>query len=103
MSDGYHVHPDALDVYAGQVEDAAERVSQIMSAIGSISVPSDAFGLLPDAQNLHSAYQEHSDADVQDCLDLDGLLRETVEGLTGASGNYRDAESATSGAMGGGA
>jgi len=89
MQDGYRVHPEALDRYAAQLEQASERVQQIMSSLGSIEIPSNAFGLLPDAHGLYSSYQEHHDADLQNCSDLSQLLMDTAEGLSGTAEGYR--------------
>ncbi|MEV4612811.1 type VII secretion target [Kitasatospora sp. NPDC049258] len=101
MSTGYQVQPDALDRYASALEQAAQQVAQIMSSLGSVDVPEDAFGKLPDSHGLAASYQEHHDADVQNCADLAQLLAETAEGLSGTAENYRALDAELADAIGG--
>ncbi|MER8182594.1 type VII secretion target [Kitasatospora sp. NPDC094015] len=101
MSTGFQVQPDALDRYASALEQAGQRISQLMSSLGSVDVPEDAFGKLPDSHGLAASYQEHHDADVQNLADLAQLLSETAEGLTGTADSYRTLDAELAGAMGG--
>ncbi|MFI9050888.1 hypothetical protein [Streptomyces sp. NPDC053427] len=92
MHTGYGVHTDALHTYASKIDAASDRVTQIMSGLGSLQVPADAFGKVPGAQGLHSSYTEHHDADIQDCRDLADILKDTSDGLAGTADNYRNSE-----------
>ncbi|MFI7101414.1 hypothetical protein ACIBK8_18815 [Streptomyces sp. NPDC050161] len=95
MQSGYRVHPDALHTYAAAIDRAADRVSQIMSSVGTIRVPADAFGKLPDADGLARSYEDHADTDVQNCKDLADILRHTADGLSHSARHYEDSEQVT--------
>ncbi|MGX1760800.1 type VII secretion target [Streptomyces lydicus] len=97
--DGYHVHTEALRAYSATLRKASQRVSAVMSKLGTIHVPADAFGKLPDAEGLASAYSEHHDADIQDCKDLRDILDDTADGMATTADHYDDNESHTDSSM----
>ncbi|MFD7922827.1 WXG100 family type VII secretion target [Streptomyces sp. NPDC059740] len=99
MHAGYQVHPEALRTYASRIDAAAGRVSTIMSALSGTRVPDQAFGKLPDAHGLASAYEEHAEADVQDCRDLHDILQDTADGLRTTADSYDDTETVTVSAL----
>lgn len=99
---GFRVHPDALTRYATVIDAQREEISYVRSKLAAVSVPSDAFGHLPDAQLLYQAYHEHAEAEQQNLADLLEALKATVHGLTISAEAYRDHEHQLESGFGGG-
>lgn len=99
---GFRVEPGALDRYSALLAEQSEQLSRIAEATAAISISSDAFGHLPNAQNLASAYQEHAGASRQNVGELGNAVHGTSAGLASVSQNYQDHEEYLSGTMGGG-
>ncbi|KDN86280.1 hypothetical protein [Kitasatospora cheerisanensis] len=92
----------ALDRYASLLAEQSEQLSRIASATAAITISSDAFGHLPNAQHLASAYQDHAGASRENLGDLGHAVNGTSEGLASVSRNYTDHEEQLSRTMGGG-
>ncbi|MFD9127986.1 hypothetical protein [Kitasatospora sp. NPDC059571] len=85
------------------ITEQLEQLQRIQSATAAISISSDAFGHLPNAQHLAQAYQEHASAGSQNLADLGEALSGTSEGLTYTARNYAEHEQSISAVYGGGA
>ena len=99
---GFRVQPEAISGYAGTVTGQFEQLERIQSAIAGIVISSDAFGHLPNAQNLAQVYQEHAQASSQNLSDLGQALSGTADGLNYTAQNYAEQDSALSSGLGGG-
>ncbi|MFF0392491.1 hypothetical protein ACFYS8_27905 [Kitasatospora sp. NPDC004615] len=99
---GFRVEPGALDRYASLLAEQSELLSRIASATAAITISSNAFGHLPNAQHLASAYQEHANANKENVGVLGNAVNNTSEGLAGVSQNYMDHEDHVVRTMGGG-
>ncbi|MGW4383734.1 hypothetical protein [Kitasatospora sp. NPDC004531] len=98
---GFRVEPGALDRYASLLQEQSEQLSRIASATAAITISSDAFGHLPNAQHLASAYQEHASANRENLGALGSAVGGTSDGLTSVSRNYQDHEEYVVRTMGG--
>ncbi|MGD3107978.1 hypothetical protein [Streptomyces sp. YGL11-2] len=96
------MHPDAFDTYKNVLESQREELTQIQSKLSSVTLSSDAFGHLPDAQNLFTAYEEHATAERQNLPDLMAILQHAAEGLHATSESYQAQDSETAAGFGGG-
>ncbi|OKJ08301.1 hypothetical protein [Kitasatospora sp. CB01950] len=96
------MEPGALDRYASLLAEQSEQLSRIASVTAAITISSDAFGHLPNAQHLASAYEEHASANRENIGALGSAVNGTSEGLTGVSQNYQDHEDYVVRTMGGG-
>ncbi|MFI5534291.1 WXG100 family type VII secretion target [Kitasatospora sp. NPDC051853] len=99
---GFRVEPGALRQYAALVEAQAERIAEIQSRLASVSLNSNDFGKLPDAQNLYEAYQEHAEAERENLTDLTEILADTAGGLQDTADNYANHDVAIASVYGGG-
>lgn len=99
---GFRVQPDALGRYASTITEQLDQLSRVQSAIAGIVISPDAFGHLPNAQNLAHTYQEHADASRQNLNDLSEALTGTADGLNHAAENYAAHDQEISSALGGG-
>ncbi|WP_405019329.1 type VII secretion target [Kitasatospora sp. NBC_00070] len=99
---GFRVEPGALRAYAALVEAQAERIAEIQSRLASVTLNSNDFGMLPDAQNLYEAYEEHAEVEQQNFADLGELLTDTAEGLQHSADNYESHDTAIASVYGGG-
>lgn len=99
---GFRVQPEALGRYASMITEQLEQLQRILSATAAITVSSDAFGHLPNAQNLAQTYQEHASASGQNISDLGQALSGTSEGLTYTARNYAEQEQSIGAVYGGG-
>lgn len=88
MGDGFHVGPDAIIKYAVKAEQHHDDIPRVASALAHVSVPAGAFGKLPDAGELHSAYREYASAAEYDVHDLAGVLKDVADGLRQTAGDY---------------
>jgi hypothetical protein len=100
---GFRVHPEALEKYNALIEQQREQISDIRSRLNAVSIPSDAFGHLPGAQQLYQAYQEHAHAEQQNFGDLLDALHGVGHGLQISAQNYRVQEQELEAGFGGGA
>ncbi|MFJ5231718.1 hypothetical protein ACIQBJ_17710 [Kitasatospora sp. NPDC088391] len=96
------MEPGALDRYSALLAEQAELLDRIASATAAISISSDAFGHLPNAQHLASAYQEHASASRENLGGLGRAVHGTSQGLTGVAQNYTENEQYLGSTMGGG-
>jgi len=99
---GFQVEPSALDRYSSLLAEQAEQLNRIAAATAAITISSDAFGHLPNAQHLASAYQEHAVASRENVGLLGNAVDGTSRGLSGVSRNYTDHEEYLAGTMRGG-
>jgi hypothetical protein len=99
---GFSAHPDALTAYGRIITDQRAEIARIQSGLASVRLTSDAFGHLPDAQNLHSAYQEHADAEKENLAALREVLAHAAHGLEVTAQNYRDQDEEIAAGFGGG-
>ncbi|MFJ9521581.1 type VII secretion target [Kitasatospora sp. NPDC101801] len=99
---GFRVEPGALRTYAELVDAQAERIAQIQARLAAVTLNSNDFGKLPDAQNLFEAYQEHAEAEQQNLVDLQEVLTGTAEGLQHSADNYAGQDGAIASVYGGG-
>ncbi|WP_033213049.1 hypothetical protein [Kitasatospora phosalacinea] len=99
---GFQVEPSALDRYSSLLAEQAEQLGRIAEATAAITISSDAFGHLPNAQNLASAYQEHAVASRENVGLIGSAVDGSSQGLAGVSRNYTDHEDYVVGTMGGG-
>ncbi|QKW19151.1 hypothetical protein HUT16_08825 [Kitasatospora sp. NA04385] len=99
---GFRVEPSALDRYSSLLAEQAEQLGRIAEATAAITISSDAFGHLPNAQHLASAYQEHAVASRENVGLIGSAVDGSSQGLAGVSRNYTDHEDHVVGTMGGG-
>lgn len=99
---GFRVQPDAIGRYASKVTEQFEQLEQVQAALAGIVISSDAFGHLPNAQNLAQTYQEHATASRQNLTDLTQALTGTADGLTYTAQSYAEQDQAISSGLGGG-
>lgn len=99
---GFSTDPDALTAYGRIITDQRAEIARIQSKLASVQLASDAFGHLPDAQNLYSAYREHADAEQQNLADLCEVLDHAAQGLEVTARNYRDQDEDIAASFGGG-
>ncbi|MDH6577980.1 type VII secretion target [Kitasatospora sp. MAP5-34] len=99
---GFRVQPGAISGYAATVTGQSEQLGQIQSATAGIAISADAFGHLPNAQNLAQVYQEHASASSQNLNDLVQALTGTADGLNYTAQNYAEQDQAISAGLGGG-
>ncbi|MFC8722777.1 hypothetical protein [Kitasatospora sp. NPDC057198] len=99
---GFEVEPSVLDRYSSLLAEQAEQLNRIAAATAAITISSDAFGHLPNAQHLATAYQEHAGASHENVGLLGNAVNGTSRGLAGVSRNYTDHEEYVAGTMGGG-
>ncbi len=99
---GFRVEPEAISRYASTVSEQLEQLQQIQSAVSGITISSDAFGHLPNAQNLAHTYQEHASASRQNIQLLGEALSGTVGGLRATAQNYAEQDHAIGSGLGGG-
>jgi hypothetical protein len=92
---GFQVHPEGIDRYHTVIQHQHEQISAIRAKLASVSLSSDAFGHLPDAQELYQAYAEHATAEQQNFGDLLEALQGTSDGLQATAQSYRDQEAQT--------
>jgi predicted metalloendopeptidase len=100
---GFRVSPEALGTFTSLIEHQEEHLAAVQSKLASISVPSDAFGHLPSAQQLYRAYQEHATAERRNVDDLKEALEGVVHGLGMSAANYRTQEDELASSFRGGA
>ncbi|MEV4557581.1 hypothetical protein AB0K51_11365 [Kitasatospora sp. NPDC049285] len=96
------MEPEALDRYSQLLAEQSEQLSRIAAATAAITISSDAFGHLPNAQHLASAYQEHASASRQNLGDLGEAVTGTSDGLAHVAQTYTDHEQQLSAGLGGG-
>ncbi|KJK56146.1 type VII secretion target [Saccharothrix sp. ST-888] len=99
---GFRVQPEALGRYASTTTEQQEQLARAQMAISGIAVSPDAFGHLPNAQNLAQTYREHADASRQNLSDLMEALTGTATGLNHSAQNYAEHDQAISTTLGGG-
>ncbi|BFV57103.1 hypothetical protein KCMC57_up22070 [Kitasatospora sp. CMC57] len=98
---GFRVQPEALRSYGRLIQAQSEQIAQIRSSLASVSLASDDFGKLPNAQNLFQAYEEHAQAEQQNFADLIEILGDTAQGLDYSASNYESQDSAVEAVYGG--
>jgi uncharacterized protein YukE len=96
------MHPEALEAYRRVISDQRAEIAKIQSALASVQLTSDAFGHLPDAQNLYAAYQEHADAEKENLADLREVLAHAAHGLDVTAQNYQEQDDEIATGFGGG-
>ncbi len=99
---GFQVEPSVLDRYSSLLAEQAEQLRRIAEATAAITLSSDAFGHLPNAQHLASAFQEHAGTGRENVGLLGDALHGSAQGLSGVSRNYTDHEEYVAGTMSGG-
>ncbi|BAJ27882.1 MULTISPECIES: hypothetical protein [Kitasatospora] len=99
---GFQVEPGALERYSSLLAEQAEQLERIAAATAAITISSDAFGHLPNAQHLAAAYQEHAGASRENVGVIGSAVNGSAHGLSGVSRNYTDHEDYLAGTMGGG-
>lgn len=89
---GLIAHPDAIRRYARVVGEQEGRLARIGGTLAGVRLPADAFGKLPEAGELHSAYTGHAD-DVREIAGwLPGRIGDVAAGLYQTAGTYADLE-----------
>ncbi|WP_371478661.1 type VII secretion target [Kitasatospora sp. NBC_00315] len=94
--------PEAVNRYGGTVSEELGQLQQVQSAVSGITVTADAFGHLPNAQNLASTYMEHAAASRQNVQVLAQALSGVVSGLRATAQNYAAQDRSIGGGFGGG-
>lgn len=85
-STGLIANPDTIEAYAAVVGRQEAALTQVHSALARIDLPADAFGKMPEAGTLHSAYTEHA----QDMLKVTSELPQQIANV--AQGLHNTAE-----------
>jgi uncharacterized protein YukE len=91
---GYQIDPAALRSFAQAAEAQAQQLEQIHQTLAGVQVDGDAFGLLPAAHDLYSAYVSHAQAEVDNTSEAGELLQETGTGLEQTAESYEQTEQA---------
>lgn len=91
-SSGYVVHWDVVKEYGQVVAQQESALGGVRSALGGVHVPSNAFGMLPEAQDLYQAYTQHAGECQEIMAKLPEQIGEVAQALYGAAGSYSDAE-----------
>ncbi|CAM5295053.1 MULTISPECIES: hypothetical protein [Streptomyces] len=95
MPEQFTAAQEALHKFAKSSDQRAEKLRAIRSKLASHSLNQQAFGKLPEADELYSAYSEQS----EDCLDIlekAATLEEKVgEGVTETARAYQSDEDET--------
>lgn len=89
---GFIVYWDTVRDYGKTVAQQENAFVQVNSVLGGARLPSNAFGMLPEARDLHDAYTQHAD----ECLQITGQLpvqiTKVADSLYNAAGAYSDTE-----------
>lgn len=77
MSGGYQVDPEAIRRFGRTSEERAARLREIRGRLGAQQLPADAFGKLPESDEITRDYQERSEAAIENV----GAAAESMERL----------------------
>jgi uncharacterized protein YukE len=99
VATGFTVHPSALSTYAEVIGQQAQAAATIHRALAAISVPAAAFGKLPEAGDLESAYHAHATAEIDNAAQMPELLSEVSERLASNGRVYAGLDKAQAGAI----
>ncbi|UNO38725.1 hypothetical protein [Streptomyces sp. MST-110588] len=95
MADQFTAAQEALHKFAKSSDQRAEKLRAIRSKLASHSLNAQAFGKLPEADELYSAYAEQSE-DSLEILESAAKLEENIsEGVTETARAYQSDEDET--------
>ncbi|NEY33217.1 hypothetical protein GTU99_13615 [Streptomyces sp. PRKS01-65] len=102
MSGGFNVEQSALHAYVKAVEAAAGRIEAIRSRTQRLELAQQAFGKLPQSDDLKADYdtqRQESGKDLQDAVET---LHSTAEALRDSADSYEAVENENRDIVGGG-
>lgn len=89
---GVIVSPSAIAAYGTSVGEQRGRLQHIHQILSSARVPSNAFGLLAEANGLQAAYTEHAAEVLAVTGQLPGHIGQIAEGLLDTARSYSELE-----------
>ncbi|MGW1374962.1 hypothetical protein ACWD6P_11915 [Streptomyces sp. NPDC002446] len=99
MAEQFSAAQEALHTFARSADQRAEKLRAIRSRLASHRLSEQAFGKLPEADELYTAYDEQSEH-VLETLEQAATLEEKVgEGVTETARAYQSDEDATVAAL----
>ncbi|MFI7101270.1 hypothetical protein ACIBK8_18075 [Streptomyces sp. NPDC050161] len=102
MAEQFTAAQDALHTFAKSSDERAEKLRAIRSSLGSHKVDREAFGKLPEADEISKDYEERQE-DVLETLGSLATLQEKIgEAVTATAQSYQDTDDETVTTMSGG-
>ncbi|MER5640672.1 hypothetical protein ABT095_27455 [Kitasatospora sp. NPDC002227] len=95
MAGEYRVDPEALRRYGRTSADRAERLRQSRAELGGHRLPADAFGKLPEAQEIGQEYQRRTDAALDNLTSAADTMEQIGEHTGQVARSYERAEQET--------
>lgn len=92
-STGLIANPDAIQAYGAVVGRQEAALARIHSVLAGVHVPANAFGRLPEAGSLHSAYAAHAADMLEITAMLPAKIGDVAQNLHDTARSYADLES----------
>ena len=101
MSGGFNVEEGALRAYAAAVDAAAGRIDAIRSRTRQLDLTQQAFGKLPQSDELKADYDQQRQESGSDLDSAVETLNSVADALRDSAGAYDATETANSRVVGG--
>ncbi|MFI0904005.1 hypothetical protein ACH4TE_10695 [Streptomyces sioyaensis] len=92
MPEQFSAAQEALHAFARSADQRAEKVRAIRSSLASHSVHREAFGKLPEADEISSDYEERQKDVLETLEDIATLQEKISEGVTATARSYQDSD-----------
>ncbi|GGO56485.1 hypothetical protein GCM10012287_50180 [Streptomyces daqingensis] len=92
MSEEFEVEPQALRTYAKNVSKDVERIRRIRNKIDQVTLPTGAFGKLPESSELADDYEKQRKDSLDDLKEAASTLEENVDAVRDTAKAYDQTE-----------
>lgn len=99
MPEQFTTDQKALQEFAKTADRRAEKVRAIRSSLASHSVHREAFGKLPESEEISTDYEERQEDVLETLEDIATLQEKISEGVTATAQSYQDSDDDTVRAM----
>ncbi|MEU9111865.1 hypothetical protein AB0D04_08755 [Streptomyces sp. NPDC048483] len=99
MAEQFTAAQEALRAFAKSADQRAEKVRDIRSSLASHAVHREAFGKLPESEEISTDYQERQEDTLETLEDIAKLQEKISEGVTATAQSYQDSDDETVQAM----
>ncbi|RXS65771.1 hypothetical protein EST92_29475 [Streptomyces sp. TM32] len=95
MPEQFSAAQEALHKFARSADQRAEKVRSIRSGLASHSVHREAFGKLPESEEISKDYEERQEDTLETLEDIATLQEKISEGVTTTARSYQDSDDET--------
>ncbi|MFF4701372.1 type VII secretion target [Streptomyces chattanoogensis] len=92
MAEQFTAAQEALRAFAKTADQRADKVRAIRSSLASHSVHREAFGKLPESEEISTDYEERQEDTLETLEDIATLQEKISEGVTATAQSYQDTD-----------